>query len=112
MKPHTPFNEKITKGLIDIIVLQHLSLQPMHGYQIMAEIRQNYGVQMSPSIMYLLLNTLEKQKLIIGEWDINSEHSRKIYKITGKGQKLLNQIKESLNLTCKKLITETEQRQF
>jgi DNA-binding PadR family transcriptional regulator len=78
----------------------------MHGYQIISEVRQNYGVQMSPSIMYLLLNTLENQKLIIGEWDINSEHPRKIYKITGKGKKILNQIKESLNLTCRKLVAE------
>ncbi|MEJ2363340.1 MAG: HEAT repeat domain-containing protein, partial [Deltaproteobacteria bacterium] len=40
---------KLAKGLLDLIVLQLLNTQPMHGYQIITKIRNNYGVYFGPS---------------------------------------------------------------
>ena len=52
---------KLTKGLLDLIILQFVSTQPMHGYQIITKIRKNFGVYFGPSTVYPLLNTLEKK---------------------------------------------------
>jgi hypothetical protein len=32
---------KLIRGLLELIVLQFLSIQPMHGYQIITKIRKN-----------------------------------------------------------------------
>ena len=52
---------KLAKGLLDLIVLQFLSSQPMHGYQIITKIRKNFGIYFGPSTIYPLLATLEKK---------------------------------------------------
>jgi len=53
---------KLAKGLLDLIVLEFLSTQPMHGYQIITKIRKNFGVYFGPSTIYPLLATLEKKE--------------------------------------------------
>ena len=40
---------KLMKGLLDLIILQFLSTQPMHGYQVITKIRKNFGVYFGPS---------------------------------------------------------------
>jgi len=98
---------KLTKGLLDLIVLQFLSTQPMHGYQIITKIRKNFGVYFGPSTIYPLLTTLEKKGLINSEWNMNSERPRKIYSLTSNGQNMLNFTEESLNLICRKIAAQT-----
>ena len=52
---------KLMKGLLDLIILQFLSNEPMHGYQVITKIRKNFGVYFGPSTIYPLLGTLEKK---------------------------------------------------
>ena len=80
---------KLTKGLLDLIILQFVSTQPMHGYQIITKIRKNFGVYFGPSTVYPLLNTLEKKGFVKSEWNMNSERPRKIYSLTSNGQNML-----------------------
>lgn len=35
---------KLMKGLLDLIILQFLNTQPMHGYQIITKIRKSFGI--------------------------------------------------------------------
>ena len=51
---------KLTKGLLDMIILQHLDQQSMHGYRLITKIRKNFGVYFVPSSIYPLLGLLEK----------------------------------------------------
>jgi DNA-binding PadR family transcriptional regulator len=76
---------KLMKGLLDLIVLQFLSGQPMHGYQIITKIRKNFGVYFGPSTIYPLLSTLEKKGFVNSEWNMTTERPRKIYKLTNEG---------------------------
>jgi PadR family transcriptional regulator PadR len=92
---------KLTKGLLDLIVLQFIDSQPMHGYQIITKIRKNFGVYFGPSTVYPLLNSLEKKGYFTSQWDMNSERPRKIYEITSEGKNLLNYTENSLNLLFK-----------
>ena len=94
---------KLMKGLLDLIVLQFLSGQPMHGYQIITKIRKNFGVYFGPSTIYPLLATLEKKGFVNSEWNMTTERPRKIYKLTNEGCNLLNFTEDSLNFICRKI---------
>ncbi|MGQ9538758.1 MAG: PadR family transcriptional regulator [Candidatus Bathycorpusculaceae bacterium] len=96
---------KLMKGLLDLIVLQFLSSQPMHGYQIITKIRKNFGVYFGPSTIYPLLNALEKSGYVKSEWDMKNERPRKVYKLTSEGRNLLNFTEDSLNFICRKIGT-------
>jgi len=98
---------KLTKGLLDLIILQFVSTQPMHGYEIITKIRKNFGVYFGPSTVYPLLNTLEKKGLVKSEWNMNTERPRKVYSLTSDGQNMLDFTEESLNLICRKIGTQT-----
>ena len=94
---------KLMKGLLDLIILQFLSTEPMHGYQVITKIRKNFGVYFGPSTIYPLLGTLEKKGYVGSEWNMNYERPRKVYRLTSEGQSMLNFTEESLTLICKKI---------
>lgn len=94
---------KLMKGLLDLIVLELLNAQPMHGYQIITRIRKTFQVYFGPSTIYPLLNALEKGGYVKSEWDMQHERPRKAYRLTGQGQTLMNLTEDSLNLICRKI---------
>jgi PadR family transcriptional regulator PadR len=96
-------SNKLMKGLLDLIILQFLSAQPMHGYQVIMKIRKSFGVYFGPSTVYPLLNTLEKKGFVNSVWNMNSDRPRKVYSLTTNGQNMLNFTEESLNLICRKI---------
>ena len=98
---------KITKGLMDMIVLQLLKSEPMHGYQIITNIRKNFGVYLGPSTVYPMLNALEKKGYLTSEWNMNSERPRKVYTLTVDGQSILKFTEGSLNLICRNMTRTT-----
>ncbi len=97
---------KLMKGLLDLIILQFLNNQPMHGYQVITKIRKSFGVYFGPSTIYPLLGTLEKKGYVKSEWNMNFERPRKIYSLTSNGQNMLNFTEESLNLICRKITSQ------
>ena len=105
--PQKEVQVKLMKGLLDLIVLQFLSTQPMHGYQIITKIRKSFGVYFGPSTIYPLLATLEKKGYVNSQWNMKNERPRKTYNLTTEGQNLLNFTENSLNFICKKLSTST-----
>ncbi len=103
---------KLTKGLLDMIILQFLNNEPMHGYQIISKIRKNFGIYFGPSTIYPLLGTLEKKGYVDSTWNMNFDRPRKVYRLTTNGQSILNFTEESLNMICHKLSnTPQEQNQ-
>jgi PadR family transcriptional regulator, regulatory protein PadR len=94
---------KLMKGLLDLIILQFLSTEPMHGYQVITKIRKNFGVYFGPSTIYPLLGTLEKKGYVDSNWNMNFERPRKVYSLTNDGQNRLNYTEDSLNLICRKI---------
>ncbi len=103
--PKKEAETKLMKGLLDFIVLQLLSTQQMHGYQIIAKIRKAYGVYFGPSTIYPLLSALQKKGFITGQWSMDMERPRKIFQLTKEGQTVLNFTEDSFNLICKKITT-------
>lgn len=96
---------KLTKGLLDIIILQNVGRESMHGYQLITKIRKDYGISFGPSTVYPLLLTLEKKGFLKSTWQMNSERPRKIYELTEDGRNALSYTSESLSLICKNMVT-------
>lgn len=96
---------KLTKGLLDMIILQFLNEQPMHGYQVITKIRKSFGVYFGPSTIYPLLGSLEKKGQVSSSWNMDGERPRKVYTLTNEGQELLNCTERSLNLIVKTIGT-------
>jgi PadR family transcriptional regulator PadR len=94
---------KLMRGLLDLVILQFLKSNPMHGYQIISSIRKNFGVYFGPSTIYPLLSLLEEKGYVESNWDLNNQRPRKVYKLTGEGEGLLSCTEDSLNVICHKL---------
>jgi PadR family transcriptional regulator, regulatory protein PadR len=103
VNPQKEVQTKLAKGLLDLIILQFLKSQPMHGYEVITKIRKNFGIYFGPSTIYPLLTSLEKKKYIVSQWDMSSERPRKVYRLTNDGNTMLNFTENSLNLICQKI---------
>jgi PadR family transcriptional regulator PadR len=104
---HAPINNqkeiqnKHTKNLLEMIVLQILNQQPMHGYQIITKTRKTFGIYFGPSTIYPLLTTLERKGYLNSIWDMTAEKPRKIFTITSVGKNILKFTENSLGIICK-----------
>jgi PadR family transcriptional regulator PadR len=94
---------KLMKGLLDLVILQFLNSKPMHGYQIISTIRKNFGIYFGPSTIYPLLNSLETKGYIKSQWDLSKERPRKVYQLTNEGHSLLSYTENTLNHICRKI---------
>jgi DNA-binding PadR family transcriptional regulator len=94
---------KLTKGLLDMIILQYLENESMHGYQLITTIRKGFGVSFGPSTVYPLLGLLEKKGYVKSVWNMDSERPRKVYTLTTEGKDVLNFTENSLNMICKNM---------
>jgi PadR family transcriptional regulator PadR len=98
---------KLAKGLLDMIILQMLDQQPMHGYQLITKIRKGFGVYFGPSTVYPLLGTMEKKGYIKSTWNMDADRPKKVYNLTRDGQTVLNFTENSLSLICKTITTDS-----
>ena len=94
---------KLAKGLLDLIILQFLKAQPMHGYQVITKIRKSFGVYFGPSTIYPLLASLEKKGQVCSAWNMSTERPRKVYTLTSEGEKMLSFTESSLSLIVRKI---------
>jgi PadR family transcriptional regulator, regulatory protein PadR len=101
---------KLTKGLLDMIILQYLDKESMHGYQLITKIRKGFGVYFGASTVYPLLGLLEKKGYVKSAWNMCSERPRKVYKLTNEGKNVLSFTESSLNLICKNMVTDSNIR--
>jgi PadR family transcriptional regulator PadR len=101
---------KLAKGLLEMIILQFLNHDPMHGYQIITKIRRSFGVCFGPSTIYPLLITLEKKGCVKSTWNMDAERPRKVYELTNEGRNVLILSEGSLNLICKNITADSKIR--
>lgn len=88
----------IPQGTLDMLILQILSLEPMHGYGIAQRLDQisRSVVQVNQGSLYPALHRLEQKRWLQAEWK-QSETGReaKFYALTLAGQKQLAAEKDS-----------------
>ncbi len=76
-------------GSLDLLILQTLAWEPMHGYGIASFISQRTaGVfVIVDAALYKCLHRLERQGLVRGEWGVTEENRRaKFYHLTATGR--------------------------
>jgi transcriptional regulator len=87
-----PTTSDLLQGTLDLLILQTLSLEPMHGWGVAQRIQQisNDALQIGQGSLYPALYRLEYKGWIKSEWG-NSENNRraKFYRLTAAGRKQL-----------------------
>ena len=87
-----------TKGLLPIYVLFILNIGPANGNDISTKISERTNGLWTPSTggIYPLLKKLEKEGLVVGEWDDPKKKFQKFYSLTPLGKTEYEQRKHLL----------------
>jgi DNA-binding PadR family transcriptional regulator len=100
---HKDVQVKLTKSLLDLIILQILENHPMHGYEILLTIQKSFGVYCGASTIYPFLNKMEKKKYVKHKWNMDTDRPKKVYELTVDGKAMLDYTAGSLRSICKSL---------
>jgi DNA-binding PadR family transcriptional regulator len=98
--------QRITKNLLDIQILRLIQTQPMWGYMIKKHVDAKFDVKLRHGALYPLLNCLEKESFLTSEKQSKGGRTRKVYKITRKGEQYL----EAYNAILKEQIQKQDIR--
>lgn len=83
---------ELLQGTLDMLILQALQRQPMHGYAIAQIIRNRSGevLTVETGSLYPALHRLERHKWVKSEWRLTESKQRaKYYRLTALGKKQL-----------------------
>jgi DNA-binding PadR family transcriptional regulator len=98
----TSMSKKLFKGaILETILLNLISGEPqngLHGYAISIAIKRKFAVRLGPSTLYPELKFLETRGLVKSVWGVFDGRASKKYKITDKGQNLLQQYSAELKV--------------
>ena len=91
----------LIRGSTDLLVLSVLADGPRYGYAIIKQVAGQSGgtIRLTPGVLYPLLHQLEKQGLLLSDWEsvqaAGNEHGagrrRKWYRLSARGRKRLAQ---------------------
>jgi len=83
----------LLQGTLDLLILQVLSLGPLHGYAIAKRLNQmsREALQVQQGSLYPALHRLEKRRWLQTEWGTaESGREAKFYTLTAAGRKRLD----------------------
>ena len=85
--------QAFAKGMNELLVLAVLVDGPKHGYQIALELERRSGglFLLQHGTLYPILHRLEREKRIRGSWTEQGARRRKVYALTDKGRRQLEQ---------------------
>lgn len=90
-------NKSLLTGSTTLLILKLLDDKDMYGYQMIEELtkRSDNTFSLKAGTLYPLLHSLEEQGIVISyDENVDSARIRKYYRITKKGEKMLNEKKE------------------
>ncbi len=82
----------LLQGTLDLLILQVVSLGPVHGYAIAQRLNQisNQALTVTQGSLYPALHRLERRGWLRAEWNTaESGREAKFYELTAKGRKQL-----------------------
>jgi PadR family transcriptional regulator, regulatory protein PadR len=89
-------------GFIQIHILHHAKKEPFFGSWMIEELRE-HGYQMSPGTLYPLLHSMENGGLLEMEERLVDKKVRKYYKITDKGNEVLEEARKKASELFKEI---------
>lgn len=87
-----PDQRDLFRGALEMMILQSLRRQPMHGYAMVQHIKQRSRelLQVEEGSLYPALQRMLKENLVKAEWEISASNRRvRTYRITPAGIKHL-----------------------
>src|SRR3954447_1078080 len=82
----------IPQGTLDMLILQILSLEPLHGYGIAQRLEQisNSVIQINQGSLYPALHRLEQKRWLKAEWrESETGREARFYSLTTSGRRQL-----------------------
>jgi PadR family transcriptional regulator PadR len=88
------------KGHLDALILSVVSHEPLHGYAVIEALKARSGGRLAlpEGTVYPALHRLEDDGLLRSEWSTASGRRRRVYSITGRGEKELGARRERWRL--------------
>ena len=83
---------ELKRGTMVLLVLSQLHSYE-YGYSLVQKLEEKQ-LPIEPGTLYPLLRRLEKQKLLISEWDTSASRPRKFYTMSEDGEKVYKQLKK------------------
>jgi PadR family transcriptional regulator PadR len=93
-------NEKIVRSFLDLVAMTILNGKPAYGYEIMSVIHEEFGVLLSPGVLYPLLHSLEDEGLI----ESGKNGGRIVYKTSSKGEQQFERTLNAFNLAVEEML--------
>lgn len=98
------WDTQMKKGLLPLYVLQCLQNKEYYGYELIQELKNAFGVDVTEGTIYPLLIRLMKENLLAHKWvEQPSGIPRKYYAISPQGQEAYNEMKKIIGSTFKKI---------
>lgn len=88
-------DKDLYSGLIRLHILHHAIHEPLYGLSIIEELRR-HGYKLSPGTLYPLLHGLEKKGYLRSKVEREGRRSRRLYRATPRGRKVLLVAKEKV----------------
>ncbi len=89
------WEQQLRKGLLTYLVLSELARMEHYGYSLIAALTKTLQANMAEGTIYPLLNRLERDSMIVSNWQIQpSGPARKYYQLTGLGHDLLRSMNQ------------------
>ncbi len=103
--PMERLKDKLTREVLWIYILTLLKKRPMYAYELKEKIKDRFGFEPATVSSYVVLYKLEKEGYVTAEWQESEtgKPSRKYYRLTEKGRKLLDEGLKFLRSTIEKL---------
>lgn len=83
---------ELKRGTLVLSVMSQLSTYE-YGYSLVQKL-EHKNAPIDASTLYPLLRRLEKQSLLISEWDTSESRPRKFYKLSEEGKEVYSQLKK------------------
>lgn len=86
---------ELRRGTIVLGVLSQLN-EPLYGYSLVKNL-SGKGMEIDKNTLYPLLRRLEKQNLLLSEWDVEGSRPRRYYRLSEKGENVLIELTKEWN---------------
>lgn len=80
--------QEIRRGTVVLAALASLE-EPRYGYALLEHLA-DAGIEVEGNTLYPLLRRLEKQGLLVSEWNTDESRPRKFYALTDEGRTVLS----------------------
>ena len=91
------------RGHLELLLLATLSQGPAHGYLVIRRLRDRSGgtFDLPEGSVYPALHKLERDRLVSSRWSTGLKRRRRVYRLTRKGRKVLEEERREWRLIAR-----------